>query len=219
MAEEMKNDKLDEAGAPVKPKKDMKGLIKIAMIAVGALVFMGLNIGVTMMLVGGKQDVAAPPSEHGADAAAPTSDAHGAAKEGAAKDGGHGDAKGGDGKSGDGKGGDGKGDDGKNAATYYAFDPPFVVNFQAQDQLRFLQVKVEVMMRDPKVTPSIEKHMPVIRNNLVVLFSSQDFTTISTRVGKDRLRAQALAEIQKVLKESTGQPGVEQVYFTSFVMQ
>ena len=214
MAEEMKNDKLDEAGVPAKPKKDMKGLIKIAMIVGGALVFMGLNIGITMMLVGGKQEAAPPHGEQGADAAAPAADAHGAVKEGSAKDGGHGDAKGGDAKS-----GDGKGEDSKNAATYYAFDPAFVVNFQAQDQLRFLQVKVEVMMRDPKVTPAIEKHMPVIRNNLVVLFSSQDFTTISTRVGKDRLRAQALAEIQKVLKESTGQPGVEQVYFTSFVMQ
>lgn len=207
MAEEMKDDKLDEAAEGGKPKKDMKGLIKIAMIAGAALAFMGLNLGVTMMVVGGKHDAPPPPV---ADAAAPAPDAHGQPKEAAAKDGGHGD----------GKAADAKADDAsKGVAVYYAFDPAFVVNFQAQDQLRFLQVKVEAMARDQKVIEAIEKHMPVIRNNLVVLFSSQDFTTISTRVGKERLRAQTLAEVQKILKDNTGQPGVEQIYFTSFVMQ
>lgn len=104
-------------------------------------------------------------------------------------------------------------------ALYQKLEPTFVVNFQAEESLRFLQVTVELMARDEKVIAAVEQHMPVIRNNLIILFSSQDFTTISTRVGKERIRAQVLAEIQKILKEKTGQPGVEEVYFTSFVMQ
>ena len=39
------------------------------------------------------------------------------------------------------------------------------------------------------------------------------------REGKEKLRADALAEIQKVMKAETGKPGVESVFFTSFVMQ
>ncbi len=104
-------------------------------------------------------------------------------------------------------------------ALYQKLEPTFVVNFQAEESLRFLQVTVELMARDEKVIAAVEQHMPVIRNNLIILFSSQDFTTISTRVGKERIRAQVLSEIQKILKEKTGQPGVEEVYFTSFVMQ
>lgn len=200
MAEEMKDDKLEEAEEQGKAK-DKSGLIKIVLIAVGILALLGVNIGVTLLIVGGQSappPVAATPE---AGAAAPESapDAHGAKTEGA--------------KDGAASGGDAK------TIQYYAFDPAFVVNFQAQDTIRFLQVKVEVMARDAKVIEAVERHMPVIRNNLVVLFSSQDFTAISTRVGKERLRAQTLAEIQKVLKETTGQPGVEAVYFTSFVMQ
>ncbi len=37
--------------------------------------------------------------------------------------------------------------------------------------------------------------------------------------GKDILRQQALDEVQRVLEEETGEPGVEQVLFTNFVMQ
>lgn len=201
-AEELKDDKLDEAAEEGKAKKK-SNIMKIAMIAGGALAFLAINIGVTVMLVGGKQHDAAP------TAAGEQKDA---GKD--AKDGGHGGSA-------DKKEGDGRGSDtgGGKAPVYYAFDPAFVVNFQAQEGLRFLQIKVEVMARDQKVIAAVEQHMPVIRNNLVVLFSSQDFTTISTRVGKERLRTQSLAEIQKVLKENTGQPGIEQVYFTSFVMQ
>ena len=61
--------------------------------------------------------------------------------------------------------------------------------------------------------------MPVIRNNLIMLLSSQKQAEVSTRDGKEKLRADALAEIQKVLKEQTGETGAEAVYFTIFVMQ
>jgi flagellar FliL protein len=107
----------------------------------------------------------------------------------------------------------------RQPAIYFALDPAFVVNFQAGDSIRFLQTQVEVMSRDKQVITAVEQHMPVIRNNLIILFSSQDFATISTRVGKERLRAQTLSEVQKVLKREIGEPGVEAVYFTSFVMQ
>jgi len=78
---------------------------------------------------------------------------------------------------------------------------------------------VQVMTRDPEVAQAIEAHMPVIRNNLVMLFSGQKYEEVATREGKERLRQQTLAEIQKVLEERIGKPGVEDVYFTAFVMQ
>lgn len=103
--------------------------------------------------------------------------------------------------------------------TYIALEPPFVVNFDNPTVARFLQVKVQVMTRDPEVAQAIEAHMPVIRNNLVMLFSGQKYEEVATREGKERLRQRTLAEIQKVLEERIGKPGVEDVYFTAFVMQ
>ncbi len=181
---------VDEGKAP----KSSGGIVKIVLIAIGVSLFLAINIGITVFLInssGTSNESAADSGGHVTDVEKGT-DEHGAAKEDA------GDAA---------------------APIYYKLDPTFVVNYQAQDDLRFLQVTVEVMARDEKIIALVEQHMPVIRNNLIVLFSSQDFTTISTRVGKERLRAQVLAEVQKVLKEETGRPGIEAVYFTSFVMQ
>jgi flagellar FliL protein len=102
---------------------------------------------------------------------------------------------------------------------YFGLDPAMVVNFQNPGPVRFLQVKVQVMAREKKVIEAVKEHMPAIRNDLMMLFSSQRYETIKTREGKDALRQEVLGEIQEILTEQTGEAGVEQVYFTSFVMQ
>ncbi|KPJ89729.1 MAG: hypothetical protein AMJ53_15530 [Gammaproteobacteria bacterium SG8_11] len=104
-------------------------------------------------------------------------------------------------------------------AVYISLDPAFVVNFAEGSRARFLQVTVEVMTRNNQVEQHISTHMPVIRNNLVLLFSSQTYESVSTLEGKESLREEALNVIQRILEEETGDPGIEAVYFTSFVMQ
>lgn len=107
----------------------------------------------------------------------------------------------------------------KGKPAYITLGEPFVVNFIEGNQMRYLQVKIEAMTRDPDVPEAVETHLPQIRNNLVLLFSGLDYATLSTVAGKQKIRDEALAEIQTVLDEETGEPGVEAVYFTSFVMQ
>jgi flagellar FliL protein len=108
----------------------------------------------------------------------------------------------------------------KGPAIYQTLDPAFVVNFNDVDgTMRFLQISMEVSTRDADVIEAIKTHMPVIRNNLVILFSSQTVQSLSTREGKEKLRADALAEVQQVMKDNIKKPGVEAVYFTNFVMQ
>ena len=107
----------------------------------------------------------------------------------------------------------------KAPLNYVPMDPPFVVNFNADTDIRFLQITVEVGTRDPEVVDLIKEHRPAIRNSLVMLFGNQDPHTLNTREGKEQLRDETLAEIQKVMQDETGDPGVENVFFTSFVMQ
>lgn len=103
---------------------------------------------------------------------------------------------------------------------YLALDPPFVVNFQANQLVRFLQVSVEVMSRDPKTLTLLKDNSPVLRNDLLILFGNQTYATLSTPAGKEQLRADALAVIRKDLAQAGGDPKrVAAVYFTSFVMQ
>lgn len=96
---------------------------------------------------------------------------------------------------------------------------PFVVNFDMNADVRFMQVTLQVAARDPAVIERVKEHTPAIRNGLVMLYSSQDPVALNTRAGKESLLTQSLDEINKVLKDQTGGAGVENVYFTSFVMQ
>lgn len=108
----------------------------------------------------------------------------------------------------------------KPPATYLKFDPPFVVNFENRGMMRFLQVSVEVMTRDAATAELIRLHDPKLRNDLLMLLGSQTYDTISTREGKERLRGEALQVVHDVIAAEGGKPEkVEQLYFTSFVMQ
>lgn len=104
-------------------------------------------------------------------------------------------------------------------AVYLQLDPAFVVNFQDENALRFLQVGVNVMSHDPEAIAAAKEADPEIRNALLMLFSAQDVKSLSDVKGKQKLQASALAEIQRVLKAKIGRPGVDAVYFTSFIMQ
>jgi len=112
-----------------------------------------------------------------------------------------------------------KGKKGKKEIIYHPLKPPFVVNFSGPAGVRYLQIDMEVSAHNQEAIDSVEKHKPVIRNNILLLLGAQTYDSISSREGKDKLRADVLAEIQKILKENTGKPGVDDVYFTSLVMQ
>ncbi len=103
--------------------------------------------------------------------------------------------------------------------SYIGLNPSFVVNFSSDEDARFLQIDVQISSRDPGMLEKIREHDPAIRNNLVILFSSQDPKELNTREGKEKLRAEVLAEVKKVMKQATGSSNIENIYFTNFVMQ
>ncbi|MBI3771258.1 MAG: flagellar basal body-associated FliL family protein [Gammaproteobacteria bacterium] len=107
----------------------------------------------------------------------------------------------------------------KKVPVYFAFDKPITVNFETESGLRFLQVELEVMTYDPLVPDQIKTHMPVIRNELIMIFSSQDYGDLISQEGKDKIRSTVLSKLQAIMTEKSGKPGIEEVYFTNFVIQ
>lgn len=98
--------------------------------------------------------------------------------------------------------------------------PMFVSTLLSDDdRAHYLQAYIVAKSRDPKVAPALEKHMPLIVSRLNTMFSTQDFVKLSTIEGKQKLREDATALIQKIVKQHTGIKGVEEVLFTNFVMQ
>jgi flagellar FliL protein len=111
----------------------------------------------------------------------------------------------------------GEGGSGK-PSLYYAIDPPLVVNFEDGSAVRFLQISMEIAAHDEKAIDSVQKNIPLIRNNLLLLMSNRNYQSMMSREGKDKFRQEALAEIRAVQKKE-GSPDVDDVLFTSFVVQ
>jgi flagellar FliL protein len=108
----------------------------------------------------------------------------------------------------------------KGPAIYVALDPPFVVNFEAEQMVRFLQVTVQVMSRDQATIDLVKANDPVVRNDLLLLLGNQTYAAISTLEGKEKLRQHALEAVRKVVTTAGGKgEQIEAIYFTSFVMQ
>ena len=105
------------------------------------------------------------------------------------------------------------------APVYLEIEPPLVVNFQGPARIRYVQVGVVVSSTDKRALDAVERHMPVIRNNLIMLLSDKTYEELNSREGKEQTRQEVLENVRQVLFERTGEANVDAVYFTSFVMQ
>ena len=105
-------------------------------------------------------------------------------------------------------------------ARYVTLDPPFVVNFQAESAVRFLQITIGIMTRDLEIEKIIKDNDPRIRNDLLLILGNQNYETVSRLEGKEDMRKRCLEAVRAVVLESGGDGlKVEALYFTSFVMQ
>ena len=108
----------------------------------------------------------------------------------------------------------------QKALLFYALDPPFVANFEGSQAFRFLQVSVRVATRSDETMALLKSQEPIVRNDLLMLFSQQDAEKLSLAEGKKALREEAIKTVRNSVKQAGGKPeSVETVLFTSLVMQ
>lgn len=105
---------------------------------------------------------------------------------------------------------------------YLTLDPPFIVNFVHRGSLRYLQLSLDLAYHDESVINQIQEQMPEVRNDLILLFSSQDFDSLSTLEGKEKLRTEVLLAVNNAIEVDPANPGPAEggeVFITNFVMQ
>jgi len=107
----------------------------------------------------------------------------------------------------------------KSTAVYIPMQPAFVANFEGTAEQHFIQIEVTLVTHDGSVEDATKIHMPLLRNALVMLFGAQSFDNMQTMEGKEKLRQQALLDLQAILKKELGKNAIDDVLFTSVVMQ
>lgn len=103
--------------------------------------------------------------------------------------------------------------------SYIDLKPAFTVNLAPEDPVGFLQISMQVLTFNDDVAKDLEKHKPLIRNNLLVLFGAQKSAELRATEGKEKLQKSALETVQAVINEQGSGGEVDNVFFTSFVMQ
>lgn len=108
----------------------------------------------------------------------------------------------------------------KLATHYYPILPPLTTNFSDDaGRRRFMQVSLEVVALENSAIDAVKDHNAVIRNALLMAFSDVRYEDAITREGKEALRQLSLQEVQAVLESKIGEPGIEDIFFTAFVIQ
>ena len=128
---------------------------------------------------------------------------------------------------------------------YITMTPEFVVNFGPGSKVRYLQVDLQLATRDEAALQTVTTYRPVLRNDILVILSGLSFDELKSRSGKEALQMKLLNSINKVVvsaghatsddenkednddghgsdasSESIHVKGpIENVYFTSFIMQ
>ncbi|HEX8542826.1 MAG TPA: flagellar basal body-associated protein FliL [Pseudomonas sp.] len=107
----------------------------------------------------------------------------------------------------------------KHPAIFEAMTPAFVVNFNSNGRQRYMQVSITMLARNQADLEALKVHMPVIRNNLVMMFAGIPFESLATPIGQEMLRQKATASVQEVAQKELGKTVIEQLLFTNFVLQ
>jgi len=107
----------------------------------------------------------------------------------------------------------------RERALYIPLDPPFVINLDDNGTLRFLQINVSLMAREKSIIEEMGANTPRLKNDLLMLFAGQNYDDLQRVDGREKLRQDALKLVQDIMLEISNVRGVEELYFTSFVVQ
>ncbi len=102
--------------------------------------------------------------------------------------------------------------------TYFEFPGDFTTNLKGSR--KFLQVSVGVSTQyDEKVMEVVDSHQLALRSEILSTISDFTEEDISGSEGKKKLSERLIVVLNKKLESFDEFPGIEDVYFTAFILQ
>ncbi|WP_343352055.1 flagellar basal body-associated FliL family protein [Pseudomonas sediminis] len=112
--------------------------------------------------------------------------------------------------------------DKKEAPTtlYYNLTPALIGNLaDTGNRLKFFKADVSLRVTGTEAEEKIKQHEPLIRHQMVMLFSAQTSETINAPDGRENLRLEALKKVQDAINGEEGKPIVEDLFFNNLIIQ
>ncbi len=103
---------------------------------------------------------------------------------------------------------------------YYNLTPALIGNLADQgNRLKFFKADVSLRVTGTEAEEKLKQHEPLIRHQLVMLFSAQTSETINAPDGRENLRLEALKKVQDAINGEEGKPIVEDLLFNNLIIQ
>ncbi|AMB84169.1 flagellar basal body-associated protein FliL [Pseudomonas agarici] len=105
--------------------------------------------------------------------------------------------------------------------SYISLTPPFVGNYGLDGSPKLKVYKADVALRvtGDAAAQAVKANEPLIRNQLVALFAQQSVESMINVDAKEKMRQEALKQVQQVLSDETGKPQVEDLLFNNLIVQ
>ncbi len=112
-------------------------------------------------------------------------------------------------------------EEGGSSTNYYALKPAFVANFGTGQtkKLKFLKAEITVRASSGVAINNVMNNDALVRHEIVMLLSKQTEESLTSSKGQETVRKAALEVVQAALKEETGDEQINDLLFTSFVVQ
>lgn len=108
--------------------------------------------------------------------------------------------------------------DAKFKVTYFPIEEPFTANLRGDTGFAQMSLAVSTYF-DDKITGALTEHNIAVRSAVLMTISEFDAMQLESLEGKEQLKGKIRDVINDTLTEKTGFGGIEDVYFTSIVVQ
>lgn len=105
--------------------------------------------------------------------------------------------------------------------AYISLTPPFVGNYALDGSPRLHVYKADIALKvtGAEAEAAVKHQDPLIRNQLVALFAQQTVDSMTGVEAKEKLRQEALKQVQQVMNDEEGKPVVEDLLFNNLIVQ
>ena len=111
--------------------------------------------------------------------------------------------------------------EGGDKVSYITLSPPCVGNdgLDGSSRLKVYKADISLRVTGNEAAKAVKSNDPLIRNQLVGLFTQQTSETLGSVEAKEKLRQEALKQIQQVMTDETGKPMVDDLLFNNLIVQ
>ena len=103
--------------------------------------------------------------------------------------------------------------------AYVNIPQPFLFNVSGDKKDRLVKIKAQLMVRGSNNQELARYHSPLVESTLLATFASATVNQLRSPTGRIELRDKATEDIKASLTQAVGQPVIEKVLFTDFVIQ